>query len=149
MVARHEGEAGHQGGAGKSCPRVEKASKEDERKQDQMSDKNRFEIQGLFSRLEKFTSKGGKEFLTLILDVDGEDPQVVPIKLWGKTAEQARSWKEGDELLVIGRLRGRVWNGKVYGDIVAETVDVMSGEDPLGKPADEPPADDGGSSIPF
>lgn len=107
-----------------------------------MSDTNRFEIQGLFSRLEKFTSKAGKEFLTLILDVDGKYPQVVPIKLWGKTAEQSRSWKEGDELRVIGRLGGRTWNDKVYGENTADRVEVI-GQRELPVSGEAPPDDFG------
>jgi hypothetical protein len=35
-------------------------------------------------------------------------------------AEQASAWKPGSVLSVSGRLGGRDWQGKVYGDIVAK-----------------------------
>ena len=41
-------------------------------------------------------------------------------------AEQASAWKPGSVLSVSGRLGGRDWQGKVYGDIVANTVEVVS-----------------------
>jgi len=50
----------------------------------------------------------------------------VPIKVFGRLAEQASAWKPGSVLSVSGRLGGRDWQGKVYGDIVANTVEVVS-----------------------
>ena len=71
----------------------------------------------------------------------GQYPQLVPIKVFGRLAEQASAWKTGSVLSVSGRLGGRDWQGKVYGDIVANTVEVVSeGAKDGGGPDDgEPP----------
>jgi single-stranded DNA-binding protein len=65
----------------------------------------------------------------------------VPIKVFGRLAEQASAWKPGSVLSVSGRLGGRDWQGKVYGDIVANTVEVVSeGAQDGGRPdVGEPP----------
>jgi single-stranded DNA-binding protein len=86
-------------------------------------------------------SKAGKTILTLICETQGQYPQLVPIKVFGRLAEQASAWKPGSVLSVSGRLGGRDWQGKVYGDIVANTVEVVSeGTKDGGGPDDgEPP----------
>jgi hypothetical protein len=88
--------------------------------------KNRFEIEGKFLRIDVRESKG-REYKTLVLDVEGGNyPQVVPIRLWGQTNEESTAWKPGDILSITGRLGGRSWNDKVFGDITADTVDVIA-----------------------
>lgn len=121
-----------------------------------MSDKNRFDLTGTLNRIERFEAKSGKTMLTLILDVDkgGKYPQLVPVKIFGRTADMAGDWHPGDVLEITGRLGGRDWNGRVFGDIVAESVEVMSGQQelPTGKQSDgavpKNEAEDPGS-IPF
>jgi single-stranded DNA-binding protein len=106
-----------------------------------------FQGQGTLKRIDSFTSKAGKTILTLICETDGQYPQLVPIKVFGRLAEQASSWKPGMVLSISGRLGGRDWNGKVFGDIVANSVQVSSGgagpsDDDFGPPPrdlDEPP----------
>ena len=100
-----------------------------------------FQGQGTLQRIDTFVSKAGKTILTLICETQGQYPQLVPIKVFGRLAEQASAWKPGSVLSVSGRLGGRDWQGKVYGDIVANTVEVVSeGTKDGGGPDDgEPP----------
>ena len=89
--------------------------------------KNRFDLTGTLNRIDSFETKTGKTILTLILDVekDSKYPQIVPCKIFGRMVDMASDWKPGDILEVTGRLGGRDWNGRVFGDIVAESVEVV------------------------
>ena len=110
-----------------------------------------FQGQGTLKRIDTFVSKAGKSILTLIFETEGQYPQLIPIKVFGRLAEQAPSLKPGSVLAVTGRLGGRDWNGKVYGDNVATSIEVVSGADDkdLGTPPGHdapPPSDD---DVPF
>jgi hypothetical protein len=110
-----------------------------------------FQGQGTLKRIDTFVSKAGKSILTLIFEVQGQYPQLIPIKVFGRLAEQAASWKPGSVLSVTGRLGGRDWNGKVYGDNVATSIEVVGevGESDSGPPPGHdapPPGDD---DVPF
>lgn len=110
-----------------------------------------FQGQGTLKRVDTFVSKAGKPILTLIFETEGQYPQVIPIKVFGRLAEEAATWKPGSILAVTGRLGGRDWNGKVYGDNVAVTVEVVAGVEQPGDgamPEDDvpPPGDD---DVPF
>jgi hypothetical protein len=114
-----------------------------------------FEGQGTLDRINTFTSKAGKDILTLVIRVGGQYPQLVPCKVFGRLADSAGDWQEGDTLSVSGRLGGRDWNGAVYGDIVATHVHVVSqGSASDGQHREEQgavPANDAddSSSVPF
>jgi single-stranded DNA-binding protein len=97
-----------------------------------MSDDFTFNGQGTLLRVDTFISKAGKPILTLIFETKGQYPQLIPIKVFGRLAEQAAAWKPGSTLAVSGRLGGRDWQGKVYGDMIANSVEVV------GAAADEP-----------
>jgi hypothetical protein len=114
--------------------------------------KNRFDLEGTLNRIEKFETKAGKTMLTLIVDVDKQSkyPKIVPVKIFGRTADAAGELRSGDILSITGRLGGRDWNGRVFGDIVAESIEVIAagkGDAPKGN--DELPPDDDGSNVPF
>jgi single-stranded DNA-binding protein len=122
-----------------------------------MSDDFTFHGQGTLSRVDTFVSKAGKSIVTLIFETKGQYPQLIPIKVFGRLAEQAAEWKPGMVLAVNGRLGGRDWNGKVYGDMIAnsiETVDTGADEERGGfansssdpREAPPPPSDE---DIPF
>jgi Domain of unknown function (DUF3127) len=118
-----------------------------------MSDADDFTFQGrgTLKRIDTFVSKAGKPILTLIFETGGQYPQVIPIKVFGRLAEEAAGWTPGSVLAVTGRLGGRDWNGKVYGDNVATHVDVVRTSDQTGggPPPDDdvpPPGDD---DVPF
>ena len=114
-----------------------------------MSEGFKFDGRGKLVRVETFTSKAGKPFHTLIVSVEGQYPQLVPIKVFGRLADCAGDWKPGDVLEITGTLGGRDWQGKVFGDIKAESVEVISGqrEEPKGNPPAGPaPGDD---DVPF
>jgi single-stranded DNA-binding protein len=97
-----------------------------------MSEGFNFQGQGTLLRVDTFVSKAGKPILTLIFETKGQYPQLIPIKVFGRLADQASAWKPGSVLTVNGRLGGRDWNGKVYGDMIANSVEVV------GDPAEEP-----------
>jgi single-stranded DNA-binding protein len=84
-----------------------------------------FEGQGTLDRIDTFTAKSGKDIVTLVLRVGGQYPQLVPVKIFGRAAEGIGDLRVGNVLRVSGRLGGRDWNGKVYGDSVATQVDVV------------------------
>lgn len=109
---------------------------------------NHFEIEGKFLRIDTRAGKGGKVFETLVIEVDGNYPQFVPFRLWGRTAGEAKNWRPGDALLVKGTLGGRQWEGRVFADNSANSVEVVArASEPAGAtPARE--AEDPGS-IPF
>ena len=114
------------------------------------ADEFTFQGRGTLKRVDTFVSKAGKSILTLVFETQGQYPQLVPIKVFGRLAEQAASWKPGSILAVSGRLGGRDWNGKVYGDNVANSIEVVSaagdnGDAPPGSDA-PPPGDD---DVPF
>ena len=110
-----------------------------------------FQGQGTLKRVDTFVSKAGKSILTLVFETGGQYPQLIPIKVFGRLAEQAAAWKPGSVLAVNGRLGGRDWNGKVYGDNVAISVEVIEAgsEDVRSGPPenDGPPLGD--DDVPF
>lgn len=110
-----------------------------------------FQGQGTLKRIDTFVSKAGKSILTLIFEIEGQYPQLIPIKVFGRLAEQASAWKPGSVLSVTGRLGGRDWNGKVYGDSIATNIEIVSsaGDKDEGVPSGHdapPPSDD---DVPF
>jgi single-stranded DNA-binding protein len=110
---------------------------------------NEFKIEGKFLRIDVRETKG-KEYKTLILDVeDGNRPQVVPIRLWGRTVDESREWRPGDVLLVKGKLGGRSWQDKVFGDNSAETVEVVGEAQREPKEPDGNGAPENLSDLPF
>jgi single-stranded DNA-binding protein len=122
-----------------------------------MSEDFTFHGQGTLLRVDTFVSKAGKPILTLIFEIKGQYPQLIPIKVFGRLAEQAAAWKPGAVLAVNGRLGGRDWQGKVYGDIIANSVEVIgdradeergSGADSSFDPRETPPPP-GDDDVPF
>lgn len=122
-----------------------------------MPDDFTFHGQGTLLRVDTFVSKAGKPILTLIFETKGQYPQMIPIKVFGRLAEQASAWKPGAVLAVSGRLGGRDWQGKVYGDIIANSVEIVG--DPAAEEPDsvgnssfdprEPPPPPGDDDVPF
>ena len=121
-----------------------------------MSEDFTFQGQGTLLRVDTFVSKAGKSILTLIFETKGQYPQLIPIKVFGRLAEQAGAWKPGAVLAVNGRLGGRDWQGKVYGDIIANSVEVVDAA--VENPRDfanssfdprEPPPPPSDEDIPF
>ena len=105
-----------------------------------------FEGNGTLDRVDTFTSKAGKEILTLIVRVGGQWPKLIPFKIFGRLVESAADWKPGNELRITGYLGGRDWQGKVYGDNVANSVTVLSATKQAAEPQAEIPQSD---SVPF
>lgn len=107
---------------------------------------------GTLKRIDTFTTKAGKSILTLIFETDGQYPQTIPIKVFGRLADEAPDWTPGSLLSIRGRLGGREWNGKVYGEMIATRVDVQRKETrqqslpASGSDEPPPPSDD---DVPF
>jgi single-stranded DNA-binding protein len=114
------------------------------------TEENSFNVTGKVERIDTFTTKGGKDIHTLVIGTGGQYPQLIPIKILGRLAERIDEWHKGDVLAIAGRLGGRDWNGKVYGDNVATNVEVISEAQrelpATGNPASPPPGDD---DVPF
>lgn len=110
-----------------------------------------FHGQGTLKRIDTFVSKAGKSILTLIFEIQGQYPQLIPIKVFGRLAEQAADWKPGAVLSVTGRLGGRDWNGKVYGDSIATSVEIVSGASDKddGMPSGHEPPPPSDDDVPF
>lgn len=92
---------------------------------DMATDGFTFTGQGTLDRIDTFTTGAGKTIKTLILRTGGQYPQIVPLKIFGRLADESVDWQPGNVLQVTGRLGGREWNGKVFGDNVASTVKVI------------------------
>lgn len=108
-----------------------------------------FNGKAILKRIDRFTTSKGKTILTLIFETGGQYPQMVPVKVFGRLAEQESAWKPGFLLKVDGHLGGRDWNGKVYGDIVADSITVLAGaQQSLPTGTDEPPPL-GDDDVPF
>lgn len=109
-----------------------------------------FQGQGTLKRIDTFVSKAGKSILTLVFETGGQYPQLIPIKVFGRLAEEAAAWQPGSVLAVTGRLGGRDWNGKVYGDNVAISVQVLDGaEEGDGPPPENDVPPPGDEDVPF
>lgn len=115
-------------------------------------DKSGFEFtgSGRVDRVDTYTTKAGKQIVTVVVQVEGAYPKLVPIKFWGRTADDAAQLKKGDVIDASGHLGGREWSGKVYGDIEGERFDVIVEGKQTELPGATPdkPAEDPGS-IPF
>lgn len=109
--------------------------------------KNRFEYEGPLTRVDRFTTAKGKEILTLVFETGGQWPQFIAAKVFGRLAEQSSEWKPGAVLRVEGRLGGREYNSKIYTENVAESVELVSGQQAL--PAGSTPPVDDGDETPF
>jgi hypothetical protein len=105
-----------------------------------------FQGTGKIDRVDTFVSKAGKEIITLVFKIDGQYPAFIPIKFFGRLADEAKSFKAGDIVEVTGELGGRDWNGKVYGDIVGRTVECVAAG---AKAESAPPADGDPLDLPF
>jgi hypothetical protein len=99
-----------------------------------------FEGAATVKRVDPFVSKNGKSMPTLVLETDGQYPQLVPCKAFRDMAEEVEALKPGQIVKVRCRVGGREWNGKVYADIVLEKLDVVGEAD--GKQPEAPADDD-------
>jgi hypothetical protein len=105
-----------------------------------------FEGSGKVERVDHFATKSGKDIVTLIVEVEGKYPQLVPIKCFGRLADMTMGM-QGKTVSVTGKRGGREWNGKVYGDIIADTIEVIGAESKSAEKDEPPPPDD--SDVPF
>lgn len=110
------------------------------------NENNIFTITAILKRIDSFVSKSGKTILTLVLETGGQYPNPVPIKCFGRLADEAGEWQPGDTLTVKGKLGGREWQGRVFGDNVADSVEVTA----KGAGTSEaPPPAEADDNIPF
>lgn len=113
-----------------------------------MSDNtNTFTVRGTFEKLDTFTTTKGKEIITLVLGTNGQYPQLIPIKCFGRMVDSAKACGSGDMVEVTGRLGGRDWKGKIFGENVAETIEVVGGK--AKQPSPPQTDEDDPSRLPF
>lgn len=115
----------------------------------QTMSKNTFEITARIDRVDSFTSKAGKEIITVVLQTEGSYPQLVPIKFFGRMAEEAKQYAKGDAVEITGELGGREYNGRVYGENIGRAIDRVGAAEtnPAGATPATPTDDHG--SVPF
>jgi len=101
-----------------------------------MRDGFSFQGAGRVHRLDVAVTKTGKEIVTVVVSVEGKYPQLVPVKVFGDTEDAARKLRVGDHVTVNGRLGGRDWQGRIFGDIVGETI-VVDGAAAVPEPIDD------------
>jgi hypothetical protein len=105
----------------------------------------RFEGSGRVHKTDVFRTKRNQEIVTVVVQVEGNYPQLVPIKFFGRTGAEAKKLQAGDAVEISGTLGGRDWNGKVYGDINGESFTVNESGARAAAPAAGPEDDD----LPF
>jgi single-stranded DNA-binding protein len=92
-----------------------------------MSDeKNRFDLDGTLKRIDTRQANNGKTYYTLIVETGGQYSKTIPVALFGKAAEMVDELSPGDVLSISGRLGGREWQNKCFGENVGLSVDVVS-----------------------
>ena len=106
-----------------------------------------FEGTGTIYKIDTFTTKNGKDIVTLVFKIDGEYPKFIPIKFFGRLAGRAKEMVVGDIVTVSGHLGGREWNGKYYADNAGDSLEVAAKAKQEGNiPQKEQTQDD---SLPF
>ena len=90
-----------------------------------MSD-SEFTVKGRVRSVESKATSAGKHFkiINVEFDVLSKFPSIVAVKLFSAAAEQ--DIKAGDFVEVQGKMGGRLWNDKVYNDLVAFHVEVVA-----------------------
>jgi hypothetical protein len=93
--------------------------------EEEMSD-SEFTVKGRVKLVESKATSGGKRFkiIQVEFDVLTKFPSICSIKLFSAAAEQ--EVKAGDFVEVKGKMGGRLWNDKVYNDLVAFHVEVVA-----------------------
>lgn len=102
---------------------------------------NTFTVAGTVERVDVFTTKTGKEIPTIILSTDGRFSQLIPLKVF-HDVDAAKALEHGTELKVTGHLGGRDYNGRVYGDNVADKFEIISPSGRQQELPSGPPSDD-------
>jgi len=74
-----------------------------------------FQGQGTLQRIDTFVSKAGKTILTLICETQGSTRNWCPSRC-SDDSPSSVCLEAGSVLSVSGRLGGRDWQGKVYGE---------------------------------
>lgn len=89
-----------------------------------MSDST-FTLNGRVGHVERKATKSGKTFAvaTIEFDVLSKFPQVVQVKLFGRNEDAVNV---GDLVEIKGVLSGRMWNDKVFNDLVVREVTMVS-----------------------
>lgn len=110
---------------------------------------NRFQIQGKLRNIDTFVTKNDKTILTLVLEVPGYGGRVDPVayKVLGRLVPIAQGLPVGGMVEITGKMGGRESNGRVFSELVAESVEVLGGQHKTEKAPSADDSDD--SSIPF
>jgi len=91
-----------------------------------MESKNEVHMTGRLASVTVEPTKNGKEIAKLIVETDAPEWMNTTTKdqtqviVFGKSIELVRGFKAGDLISVLGRVRGREYNGKWYTDVIGE-----------------------------
>jgi hypothetical protein len=118
--------------------------------------KNELRVTGIISSVVIETGKNGKEIAKFVMETDPPAwmtnvtaKDKMQLLVFGKTVAEAKKLKEGQTVSVLGRVRGREYNGKWYSDNIAEQMKVLAeSKKPAHTPEPGGPLDDS-DGIPF
>lgn len=107
-----------------------------------------FEETGIVRAVLHDQTKSGKSITTVVIEraapswmaERGTETERIPFKAFAKAANEATALQEGDEVVVKFRTSGREWQGKWFGEMVAEKF-VKTGKTFSGRPS-QPPQDE-------
>ncbi len=94
-----------------------------------------FTARGIVSDMHIRTTKTGKEFETILIDItDGKYERALEVTLWNQVAESAINIKKGDEVEISGRLESKENNGFYNARVTAQNIFKVSDIEGESKP---------------
>jgi DNA replicative helicase MCM subunit Mcm2 (Cdc46/Mcm family) len=82
-----------------------------------------FTARGIVKETQILSTKTGKEFRTILLDIgDGRYDRVLEVNAWNQVAQSAEKIKQGDEVEITGRLESKENNGYYNARVTAQNV---------------------------
>ena len=120
-----------------------------------MTSINEVRLTGTLTDVRIEDTKGGKKLAKLTVETDPPswmknvtEKDRTQIIVFGKTVAEAEKLKAGQCVSILGRTRGREYNGRWYTDVIGEKFKVMGAAalPPVAR-AEQPPIDD--SEVPF
>ena len=98
-----------------------------------------FTARGIVKETQILSTKTGKEFRTILLDIgDGRYDRVLEVNAWNQVAQSAEKIKQGDEVEITGRLESKENNGYYNARVTAQNV--FNVKDIGGKSDEEKPS---------
>jgi len=121
-----------------------------------MSSINEVRLTGTLTNLSVEQTPKGKKVARLTVETDPPswmknvtEKDKTQVVVFGRTVEEAEKLKEGQCVSILGRARGREYNGRWYTDIIGEKFKTIGAAQrpPVANPNPAPSPDDG--DVPF